>query len=254
MPKHKSAKRSSSSRHSKKVRSRKNSSGSRSSSVDRRDHRSRDSRSSDSRRFRHSSSRRSGSGGRYEGLLREFCNFLASRESCDRHNLNSRQVRMQPNYASSQRSRSVSPLDAAGASPPEQILREHTVALNDRGSVPGMSSCRPSSLNFLAKRGHNRCVPSSDSSFSLDTPAVENLILNVPGGELQSVDDTPGLSFVDEFFGGTQAAPVSSSWILTILGTIQSYSRNGLSEDMKKDLLSKYELKGELSVLAPQVK
>lgn len=58
----------------------------------------------------------------------------------------------------------------------EQLTEEQTVAQSDRGSVPGMSSRRPRSLEvLLAKRGHNRSVSSVFYIHFLPWPAYRRL-------------------------------------------------------------------------------
>jgi len=165
MPKHKSAKKNSPLRHSRvKKASRRHSSRENSRDLARRKTHRRES-SRDSFSSRDSSVRRSRSRDRYGEILRDFRDFLAHRISP--HNLDVCQVKSPVEVISSREASSASSLAATRPCATEQNIThriEHTVAQADRGVVPGMSSCWPSSSSHLAKGGHNRCDSYSVSS------------------------------------------------------------------------------------------
>lgn len=144
MPKHKSAKKGSFSRHSRDRRaSRKHSSREKSRERVRgerhRRERSRDAHSSDSISSRDSSVRRSQSRESYGEIIRDFRDFLARRNSP--HNLDLCQIRSPIEVIPPQDAGPASPLAAIRPGAVEQNTIEHTVAQADRGVVPGMSSC-----------------------------------------------------------------------------------------------------------------
>lgn len=120
----------------------------------------------------------------------------------------------------------------------------------------------------LAKGGHNRCDFYSVSFFPyIDTPTIPsvNEVSLTPTGsvsfasplatdipESQDPEVVPvAYTLVEDLFGRTQTPPTSSSWNPTVLNAIQTESRGGLNNEVRSNLLSKYEPKGELSSLAP---
>lgn len=63
--------------------------------------------------------------------------------------------------------------------------------------------------------------------------------------------DNESNSLAVELFGEAQAPPASSTWNSIVLNSIQTGSRNGLGEDTRTKLLTKYNVKENLPTLAP---
>lgn len=92
----------------------------------------------------------------------------------------------------------------------------------------------------------NEVSPTPTGSISFADP----LATDIP--ESQDSEVVPvAQTLVNELFGETETPSTSSSWNPIVLNAIQTESRGGLSTELRTNLLSKYEPKGELTTLAP---
>ncbi|XP_067204231.1 uncharacterized protein [Linepithema humile] len=193
--------------------------------------------SADSRSSRDTSIGRSRSrDGLYE-MLDHIRALVSSREG--NHNLNFRrtkEVRSPLHDATQVEEDSASVLVDSLTSP--QSIKGPTVIINDRGVVPGMSSC-------LVAEVRDEDVPSAHSGSFIAPPTVESAeppLLTI---------DSEAQTLAKELFGEVNAPTIPSTWNQTVLNSIQSDSRTGLSQDIRAHLLSKYEVKEALANLIP---
>jgi len=125
-------------------------------------------------------------------------------------------------------------------------------------------------ISYLAKRGHNRRFPFAffplfsflaasvdpDGRVERFSPTCDGLLAEPVSTEISEAQN-PNLliaesqSLAFELFGEVQAPTTASLWNSVVLNSIQKEVRSGLGDDIRTELLSKYEVKEDLQPLAP---